>query len=524
MKTQIQQRLRQVLTGLGMVAVLFSARVLPAQDLVVNSFDSDQGGTFGLDWDNLRTYAYGVDYTFDPTQDSTGNPNSGSMYITVQWPTNSDPNWNEGWNDIQFAFYTPPFNPTDYINFDLDIKVDTTNSSPAIDGNDYGAVELIVNNPWTTILSWYPLALTNGWQHIHGSFSGIPSQLNSEAVLGFVSTGGDSLTNTVSYWVDNIVFTAPPTVFTNQPLLSLAKAPPPGLTCIASKAAGTYQRQMVQTVNSDYSWNTTTAVSNTTAYSMTLASFPNANYPGFESEMFLIPQAGLVAGASVDWYSTNVVNFFVNEQPDGSGLGTLQYKINDPADWTARLVVSQPCAKGPLGKWSVSFNNNTNVTITAPDNTTTNFTIPATDAAYFQNPLFVYVGTLPNNNANIGQSSTFSQVQVLGSAGSINDNFSSLNPAAWQLYAEDAPGVFITASDARYWLTWPQPDYGFTNVYAAGSLANPPAISQWLALPASATGWINVGGSQRLTVINQSTLNAAFGYAPTNAFLGLYHP
>ncbi len=85
---------------------------------------------------------------------------------------------------------------------------------------------------------------------------------------------------------------------------------------------------------------------------MTLASFPNANYPGFESQMFLIPQAGLVAGASVDWYSTNVVNFFVNEQPDGSGLGTLQYKVNDPADWTARLIVSQTnyLRQGSVGK------------------------------------------------------------------------------------------------------------------------------------------------------------------------------
>ncbi len=233
-----------------MVAVLFSARVLPAQDLVVNSFDSDQGGTFGLDWENLRTYAYGVDYTFDPTQDSTGNPNSGSMYITVQWPTNSDPNWNEGWNDIQFAFYTPPFNPTDYINFDVDIKVDTANSSPAIDGNDYGAVELIVNNPWTTILSWYPLALTNGWQHIHGSFSGIPSQLNSEAVIGFASPPAVIVSPTpflTGLGTISCSPLSPPPCSQIKPLLSLAKRScAPGLTCsIASKAAGTYQRQIV---------------------------------------------------------------------------------------------------------------------------------------------------------------------------------------------------------------------------------------------------------------------------------------
>jgi hypothetical protein len=380
-----------------------------------------------------------------------------------------------------------------------------------------------MNNPWTTVVSWAPLAITNGWQYFSGSFAEIPDETNSEAVIGLISDGGDSLTNTVNYWIGNIVFTAPSTVNTNTPLLSLTKAPPPGLTCLASEANGTYQRQMVQTVNSDYSWNTTTATSNTTTYSMTIGSFPNANYPGFESQMFLIPEQGLAPGASVDWYSTNVVDFFVDENADGSGEGTLQYKINAPASWNTTRVVSQFCAAGPAGKWSVSFNDNTNVTITAPDNTSTNFTIPASDAAYFQDPLYVYVGTLPNANANIGQSSTFTQVQVSGSAGSINDNFASLNPGTWVLYADDPGGVFINPQDAMYWITWPQPDFGFANLYATDHLKNNLAISQWLALPASGTGWINVAGSQRLAIINQSTLNSTFGYNPTNLFLGLYH-
>jgi len=521
---KIQRRLLSALAGVALICSAFAAQ---AQDLIVNSFDNDGGGTFGMDWANFRNYIYNWNnptYTFDATQDSSNNPSSGSMYLTLQWPINSDPNWNENWNDVQLAFGTPTFDSTSYINFDVDIKVDVANSSPAIDGTSYGAIELIVNNPWQNVLGWATLAVTNGWQHFSGSFSAIPSGTYSEAVIGFISNGGDSLTNTVSYWIDNIVFTAPPTVFTNQPTLSLAKAPPPGLTCIASKPTGTYQRQMVSTVPSNYSWNTATAVSHTTTYSMNIAACPGGNYPGFESQMFLIPQVGMVAGPSVDWYSTNVVDFFVGANADGTGSGTFQYKVNDPSDWTAALVVSQPCASGPVGKWSLTFNNDTNVTITAPDNTSTNFTIPASDASLFQDPLFVYVGTLPNNDANIGQSSTFSQVQVSGSAGSLNDTFASLNPATWALYAEDPPGVFITASDAKYWVTWPLPDYGFTNLSATDNLANNPDISLWSSLPTAATGWISVGAAERLTVINQSTLNAAFGYAPTNCFFGLSHP
>jgi len=522
---KIQRRVLSALAGLALICLAFTTQ---AQNLIVNSFDTDGGGTFGLDWANFRNYAYSVNYVFDATQDSTGNPSSGSMYVTVQWPLQSDPIWNENWNDIQFAWGTPPFDPTGYINFDADIKVDVANSSLSADGYSYGAVELIINNPWTTVAGWVNLAPTAEWQHISASFAGLPNVTNSEAIIGFISNGSSSPTGPVSVWIDNIVFTAPATVFTNQPTLSLAKAPPPGLTCICSKPLGTYQRQMVSTVNSNYSWNTATAVSHTTTYSMNIAACPGPNYPGFESQMFLIPQLGMVAGPSVDWYSANVINLFVGANPDGTGSGTLQYKVNDPSDWTAALVVSKNCASGPVGTWSLTFNNNTNVTITAPDNTSTNFTIPASDAALFQDPLSVYVGTLPNNNANIGQSSTFSRVQVSGSAGSINDTFASLNPATWALYAEDPPGVFITASDAKYWVTWPLPDYGatngFTSLYASDNLANNPDISLWSSLPTAATGWISVGGAERLTIINQSTLNAAFGYAPTNCFFGLYHP
>ncbi|MGO8929699.1 MAG: hypothetical protein ACLQU3_22765 [Limisphaerales bacterium] len=503
-----------------------------AQDLIVNDWTT---GTFGLDWSNFRSYAYNVTYTLDPTQNSAGDTNAGSMYVTVEWPTNSDPTWNENWNDIQFGFYTPQFNPTSYINFDVAIKVDVTNSSTALDGTSYGAVELIINNPWTTVLGWATLAVTNGWQHFSGSFSGIPSGTNSEAVIGFISDGNDSLTNTVSYWIGDIIFTAPPTVNTNRPTLSLAKAPPAGLTCMCSSPGGTWQRQMIATVNSDYSWNTATAVSNTTTYSMTIAAAPGTNYPSFASQMFLVPQSGMVGSPiddSIDWDSSNVVDLAVSVNPDQTATGLFQYKVNNAGNWNAALSLGVSCASGPLGKWSLTFNNNTNVTLTAPDNTSTNFTIPASNASLFQDPLFFYVGTQPNNNANIGQSATFSQVQISGAAGSINDNFVSagtpgkpyaLSTNTWALNTADANGIFITAPDAKFWVTWPLPDYGFSNLYTTDKLNNRLGGSQWLSLPTAATGWLDSGGGWRLTVINQSTLNAAFSYTPTNCFLGLFH-
>ena len=292
---------------------------------------------------------------------------------------------------------------------------------------------------------------------------------------------------------------------------------------------------MIATVNSDYSWNTATAVSNKTTYSMTIAAAPGANYQLFASQMFLVPQLGMVGSPidnSIDWDSANVVDLAVSVNPDRTATGLFQYKVNNAANWNAALSVGLSCAAGPLGTWSLTFNNNTNVTLTAPDNTTTNFTIPATDAALFQDPLYFYVGTQPNNNANIGQSSTFSRVQISGAAKSINDNFVSagtpgqpyvLDTSIWTFNTADPKGVFVTAPDAKYWVVWPLPDYGFTNVYATDNLNHKLGASQWLSLPTSATGWLDDGVGQRVVVINQSTLNTAFSYTPTNCFFGLFH-
>jgi hypothetical protein len=220
----------------------------------------------------------------------------------------------------------------------------------------------------------------------------------------------------------------------------------------------------------------------------------------------------------------------VSVNPDHSASGQFQYKVNNAQNWNAALAFGFRCAAGPLGTWSLTFNNNTNVTLTAPDNTSTNFTIPAADASLFQDPLYFYVGTQPNNNANIGQASTFSRVQISGAAGSVNDNFVSsgtpylLDTNTWALNTADANGVFITAPDTKYWVSWPLPDYGFTNLYTTDNLAKKLGSLQWLSLPTSDTSWLDTGDGRRVTVINQSTLNAAFSYTPTNCFFRLFHP
>jgi hypothetical protein len=531
-KTKIKEKsLRTshlLLSALAGFVLIYSGRVAVAENLIVNAFDTDISG---IAWENWRSYVTGHAEVWDPSQDADGNTNSGSMYVTVNWPTISDPTWNNGWNDVQIAFGTQSFDSSAFIDFEAYIKIDVTNSFSAQDGS-YGVMGLYVNSPWSQVQGYAGLRATNGWQRIHGSFSGIPSGTYNEAIIGLISNGGSSLTNTVNYWIDNIRFTAPPSVNTNRPALSIVKAPPSGLTCIASQPGDAWQRQMIRTVNSGYSWYSTTSFSDTTTYSITLADFPGVAYSGFEALMYLIPVTGMSNpdGGSVDWDSAHVAYFTITRNADGTGNGNFRYKINSPSGETFQNWTDFASASGPLGTWALTFNNDTNVIITAPDSTSTSFTIPDSDAANFQGPLIAYFGVRPTDDSRVGQSATFSRIKITGGLDPIDDNFVSagapyvLDPNTWVKKASNPQGIIVTAPDAKYWVCWPTPDTGYETLYATDDLTKQlGTFNEWLSLPTAATGWINVGGVKRLTIIDQSTLDTAFTYTPVNCFFGLFH-
>ena len=500
------------------------------QDLIISTFDT---GISNIDWVNFRGIGYSQ--TWDKFQDANDSTNSGSMYITVNWPLINEVTWTSAWTDVQMAFGVPTFNSTNYTQFECDIKVDTTNSFTAIDGS-YGTIELIVNDPWQDVLASAPLINTNNWQHFIGFFSDIPDGTHQQAILGLASVGEAAYTNKLAVWIDNIIFTAVQLTGTNRPPITLITAPPAGLTCLCNQHYGTRQRAMVATVDNHYSWNTATAASNTTTYDMNIAAFPDASYVGFAAQMFLIPESGITgspfADNSIDLSASNVASLVVTELTNHTALGLFRYKVNNAGNWNSVITKGLKCLAGPLGKWSLSFNNNTNVTIIAPDNTSTNFTIAASDAALFQDPLYFYVGTEPNGNANIGQSATFKAVQINGSALSLSDDFVSGGETSqvyalntnWVNCAANPKGISITAPDAMYRLTWPMPDPGFRNVYVTDNLNNGEDLSPWWKLPTAATGWLDDGNGSRVAVIDQSALDAAFGYTPTNCFFQLYQP
>src|SRR5437588_1256463 len=109
---KIRQCGRAIVLG---VVLAGAAGPAVADNLNVNSFDS---GISGIAWENWRSYISGHNEIWDSAQDADGSANSGSMYVTVNWPLGSDSTWNTDWNDVQVAFGAGSFASADYLELE----------------------------------------------------------------------------------------------------------------------------------------------------------------------------------------------------------------------------------------------------------------------------------------------------------------------------------------------------------------------------------------------------------------------
>ena len=127
---------------------------------------------------------------------------------------------------------------------------------------------------------------------------------------------------------------------------------------------------------------------------------------------------------------------------------------------------------GAIGKWSVTFLNDTGVTINGPGGISASGSFPdqSTVSTYFSNPLSLYYGNQQGGTtANIGQYSTYSEFSATNMpiCDPIDDIFTNdagvINTSIWEVDAGPAPhNIFIVQSDDTYWLHWTQPNAGFS--------------------------------------------------------------
>ena len=441
------------------------------------------------------------------------NSPSGSMYVTVPFTTAG------GWQELQLNFTTAgDFNMNPYLNVEFDLKVDVANSHAAADGTYGGIYPVLQNWDGTGTPGWGQLpaqviAGTNGWQHFKfstASFSG-----NITRLVMDINTGGSAVTNTVAYWIDDIVFTQPP--LPAPTLLSPIPAPKHlGLQFLPA-GGNQYQRVMVypnpSTKGTAFGWYGTTPP---VSYSFTITNFPLVG--GYTAQIFWIPNYAMVYGpadTSVDWNCTNDLILTVSANSNASSWGvTMAAKTNSPGalgNGNPNLTITNfAWTNLPVGKWTVTFNNNTDFTITAPDNSTVSASLPADVANLVSgNSLSstadtVYFGIQPNMPDGIGQPAVFSNIQIAGTTpNTINDSFNagSLDTNTWTTLT-DVPGdITVNNGDQVWWLRWNTPnDQGYATVQGASSITGP-----WQDLEPS-SNWLLVN-TNRYAFITASDLS-----------------
>ena len=514
MKTQPNPKVR--LASACTLLLLGTCAVAQAQttNFLVDQFDEDTSALFAnQSWGTAFPF---ISWDTTLNQTTTLGPNtagSGSGKWDIDWSVNP-PN-----DQVMVTRRFPDsamLNLVNYTNISFDIRFDPAS---ATDGNgSFGGVEV----DWVPQADGWPstyqgkvtfYTTNSGWIHAEVPFDAASNpKLQAVTHVGFKieqSGTGSALTGISTFWLDNVILHArsaaiPPPVLSLTPVTT-----PPGLMVTAPGGGNTYRRSMIRALDSVqgdpyYSW--LGQGSTPVTYSLTIASYPAAHYY-FQSQIFLVPNGG--NDTSVDYNAATVIALDIRNLPDGTATAAFRYKTNhayaNAADYLPAVLI---CTNGVLGTWSLSFLNDTNVAITAPNGATTNFVLPEADALAFSNPLSVYFGNMQNGADNAGQAATYSRVQVKGVTLSpeIDETFAGaeLNPdpldPKWRVVADVPNDVFIVRADHKYWVNWTIPDSGF-------SLQSSPNLLPGSWVDPGLTNVVNTTVGNRL-LIPQSSLPA----------------
>jgi hypothetical protein len=482
----IKQRITSALAGLALAASTSVGLAQPTD--WIKTFDADGSTSPWVLWWGTAAI------TWDGTQDCTTNvAGSGAMkYVSAftgaggeQFMTFAGFHYGWQWDG------TTVLDGSQYTNLIFDVKVDPS-TAPAVNGADLGQLELGFTKPgWSTMfLANYTIPLTaTNWTHvvlpINPTLAGI--QTINGIYIKMWSNG--HLTNTWTTYFDNLEVQATPTNIPPPPPPTMALKPTTsGLQLMSTTDGGGNARYSIHPVSPGYSFvNSPTG----TTYAVTIKKYPTyASYPNFQTHMFLIPAGSLPWGAgdtSCDWNSTNLIFIQIANNADGSAYSRFMYKTNVAGGgWKDQIFGTNTIANlgsaSILGTWSLNIQNNTNVTWTAPDGSSTNFVFPADSAACFADAggLYAYFGMQPNGAGNVGQSSVIAEIKIAGGVdGSgtpspdIDDLFLALpltpplDTNTWAKTASDPNGIQVLGAGTPYWLSWTLPDSGFGLQYSA---------------------------------------------------------
>jgi hypothetical protein len=508
------------LAGLALATAAGLAQPTVLTNSYTNTFDA-AGNTAPFTGGSVASwiYWYGLSYnntamTNDPTHDAQTNANSGSLMVYLPFGAKGD----------QGVFFGTLDNGNGYDGSEIMDARTVTNIAfdilfaPGTAPNSSGQLGSITMSFFPA--TWenggdfslfrsltIPAKATNQWVHFA---TAITNFLATEPIDGLTNCAGIGFdynsysgypTNPVTFWIDNVeidVASTPPPP-PPPPTVAAPQRATPGLNLITT-AIGQYNRYNLATVND--TGYTFVGQSNVT-YSWNIAGFPGAPYSGFQQQLFLIPAsqtATVNTEGSADYSETNCI--FVTVQYESStststvtnggivttntatnwfGVMDFRYKTNQdngnamlfntlsPTNasntngWPVEPIGSVQ-SPSPLGTWSVTFNHDTNVTLTAPNGATNNFYFPEASAQLFADPLYVFVGDQPNNNNAQGQTAVLNSFSITGSQTPLLDNFTNdaaVDTTIWVIDGSDVNAIQFVPPGVNYWIGWTTPDTGF---------------------------------------------------------------
>ena len=448
--------------------LLGAASLRAATTTNIFSFDSGTAGWAMNPWGGQ-----GQNSAWDGTVDHTGN-SGGSLHVADDYSLGDqlvNLGWFSGssWNDPASALQ----DLTTYTNISFYVKWDAANSSMQVtdfnkqNTGDVGEAPQFwaigSGNTWITLGSFtIPNSASNGWAKVNVPIDATIAGVSSVYGLGIKKWTGSGNTGTAAFWVDDITLEANPAVIP-PPTVGAPQPPIDGLNLVA--VTGPYNRENLQSVNME-SW--VGYGSTPVKYSFTISKgVDGTGGANFQNHIFLVPNPG--SETSPDWNEPNCIFLDLESTGTGGAAWTFRYKTNQPSGnsmmYSAAGIGGTLNTTNPVGTWTVTFVNDTNITMTAPDGGSTNFTLTADVTALFADPLYAYFGVQANNSAAIGQVSVLSEIKISGTANPLDDVFThdtALNTNLWNTLAVDPQGVLLINSSDAYWVNWTLPDSGYT--------------------------------------------------------------
>jgi len=438
---------------------------------------------------------------WDPTQDATGNTNSGSLKIIANFTgANQYVLWDRGPNNT-FALNPPITNGNGLLTLEFDIKYDPS-SPTVVNGTvtNYGHFEIGVVPPYSgaSDLGTFDYNVTNtGWVHVVIPLNPIQNQ-NLQNITGFFlkQYAGfyGPLNGTTTLWIDNLTMTftnLPPAI--PPPTMAIQKAKP-ALRIYAGDTGNIYSREEVTSTGQNQSWiGGTYPVS----YSFQLLSYP-ADIG--QTHIFLLPVNALTSGNTpwgyngVDYsYASNAMWLALGPGPsNGSVVATVEWKTNLPnanPNQMALTFTNFPV----LGTWTFRFDSPSTGAVVSPDGSNHLFTISDPNVSTdFANPLVSYFGLQPNGTAGEGEYEDWGFISISNVAdGNVFEDFThessdfsgspQTSPSGnfrSDISALPAGLVIIRTNLDQFWVNWtlPAPNFNIgtkTNLMDPGPWINP---------------------------------------------------